>query len=55
MTEVIAGLAEGYEDITVRDMWGEGGGWDFNRIAPFVTAEKRLELMVVVVDTVTGA
>ena len=27
MTEVIAGLPEGYEDITVRDMWG--GRWRF--------------------------
>ena len=34
---------------------GEGGGWDFDRITPLVTAERRLELMAVVVDTVTGA
>ena len=49
----VAELPEGYEDITARDMWVVGGGWDLTQIAPFVTEETRLELAVVVVDTVT--
>lgn len=46
------GLPEGYKNVTARDMWVVGGGWDQARIAPFVTEEKRLELAAVVVDVV---
>ncbi|CAA7054618.1 unnamed protein product [Microthlaspi erraticum] len=36
------------------DLWLEGFGWDMSRIAPFVSAETRLELAAVVVDRVSG-
>ena len=52
---VIAELPEGYGNITAREMWLEGGGWNLTRIAPFITEETRLELPAVVVDVVTGA
>ena len=51
----IGELPEGYEDVTVREMWVVGGGWDLAHIAPFVTDETRLELAAVVVDTVNDS
>ena len=40
---------------TARDLWRDGTGWDMSQIAPFVTENKRLNLLAVVVDNVTGA
>ena len=51
---VIADLPEGYESMTARELWMDGGGWDLARIAPFVTEETRLQLAAVVVNNVTG-
>lgn len=46
-------LPEGYKNVTARDIWVVGGGWDQPRVAPFVTEESRLELAAVVVDMVS--
>ncbi|CAA7016119.1 unnamed protein product [Microthlaspi erraticum] len=43
-----------YEGVTARDLWQDGVGWLWDRIVPFVSENSRLELMSVVVDTVTG-
>ncbi|KAL9839956.1 putative reverse transcriptase zinc-binding domain-containing protein [Arabidopsis thaliana] len=40
---------------TARDLWRDGTGWDMSQIAPFVTDNKRLDLLAVIVDSVTGA
>ncbi|KAG7552028.1 Reverse transcriptase domain [Arabidopsis thaliana x Arabidopsis arenosa] len=44
-----------YERLTARDLWRNGSGWDFGRISPFVSENKRLEMAAFVLDTVTGA
>ncbi|CAA7036314.1 unnamed protein product [Microthlaspi erraticum] len=51
---VIAEVPEVFKNMTLRDLWIDGTGWDLLRIAPFVTLEKRLEMSVVVVNTITG-
>ena len=53
MAIAIADLPDEYENITARELWVEGGGWDLTRISPFVTGDIRLELAVVVIDTVS--
>ena len=54
MMIAIADLPDGYDNITARELWVEGKGWDLIRISPFVTEDTRLELAAVVVDTVSG-
>ena len=54
MGEVLGDLPEGYENITARELWLDGGGWDLSRISPYISDERRLELVAVVVDTVSG-
>lgn len=49
---VVGDLPDGHEEVTAREMWIVGEGWDFNRIGPHVTEEMRLELAAVVVNTV---
>lgn len=46
---------EGFEVMLARDLWRYGSGWDFDRIAPHVSENRRLELAAVVLDNVTGA
>lgn len=41
--------------VLVKDMWENGSGWLFDRIAPYVPQDICLRLGAVVVDNVTGA
>jgi len=55
LDEVIGDLQEGYESQMAHDLWNDGAGWDLQRISPYVTKVKRLELASIVLDRVTGA
>lgn len=55
MEEAVMVLPSEYKELTVRDFWQEGRGWMMERISPFVSVNKRLELGAVVLDNVTGA
>lgn len=56
LMEMVTGdLPTGYEDLTARELWSVGVGWDLSKIVPFITENQRLELATVVVDSVTGA
>lgn len=56
LCEIASGvIPESFAELTARDMWVEGIGWDLSRIIPFVTTNQRLDLAAVVLDNVTGA
>lgn len=54
MDSLVQELPGELSTLSVRDLWIDGGGWDWSRITPFVSRFVRLNLGVVVVDTVTG-
>ncbi|KAG7564477.1 Ribonuclease H-like superfamily [Arabidopsis suecica] len=41
--------------VKARDLWRNGSGWDWEKIMPYISENRRLELAAVVLDTVTGA
>lgn len=45
---------ENYESSTARDLWQDGIGWRWDKITPFLSDDKRLEVLSVVLDTITG-
>jgi len=52
--EITAPIPPNLVNCTARDLWQNGEGWDMLRVAPFVTENKWLELLAVVVDGLTG-
>ncbi|KAG7559744.1 Ribonuclease H-like superfamily [Arabidopsis thaliana x Arabidopsis arenosa] len=55
MDTVIEPLPAENAIVKARDLWRNGSGWDWEKIMPYISENRRLELAAVVLDTVTGA
>lgn len=55
MDTVIGSLPAENAIVKARDLWRNGSGWDWEKIIPYISENRRLELSAVVLDTVTGA
>lgn len=48
-------LPDGYEKMRVKDLWRSGSGGDFTNILPYIPEKVKLQIMIVVLDEITGA